>query len=185
MTTFTAFADGRRIAHGSVCEVALALDARAPDATLPLILEDSTGKVMDLDLRGGPDGIRRRYAGPEPAEPKPGRGRPKLGVVPREVTLLPRHWEWLANQPGGASATLRRLVEAARREHGAADDLRLRRDRAYRAMSVLAGDAPGFEEASRALFAEDRPRLEAQIADWPHDIQAYILARLDESAAFD
>ena len=185
MTTLTAFAGGARIAHGSACEVALALSALAPDAPPPLVLDDATGKAADLDLRGGPEAIRRRYPAPQAPEPKPGRGRPKLGVVPREVPLLPRHWEWLARQPGGASAALRRLVEAARREGGSAEDLRVRRERAYSAMAALAGDAPGFEEASRALFAGDRPRLEAQIATWPGDIQAYVLARLDDSAPLD
>lgn len=110
----------------------------------------------------------------EPAQPR-GRGRPKLGVIGREVTLLPRHWEWLSAQPGGASVALRRLVDEARRSSAPARDARLAQERAYRVMSALAGDRPGYEEALRALFAGDRPRLEAHISDWPSDIREYTL----------
>src|SRR4029079_4156101 len=67
------------------------------------------------------------------AEPR-GRGRPRLGVVAREGTLLPRHWEWLGTQPGGASVVLRKLVEEARRANGDADRTRAARDAAYRFM---------------------------------------------------
>ena len=108
-----------------------------------------------------------------------GRGRPRLGVVAREVTLLPEHWDWLAAQPGGASVALRKLVHEARRQGGARDRTRQARDRAYHAMSTLAGNLAGFEEASRALFAGDEPRLLAQMATWPADVQAYVLQLLE------
>jgi hypothetical protein len=109
-----------------------------------------------------------------PAEPR-GRGRPKLGVVAREVTLLPRHWDWLGAQPGGASVALRKLVEDARRANGDRDRQRAARDAAYHFMSTMAGDLPGFEEASRALFADDRRRFAELIADWPVDIRDHIV----------
>ncbi|WP_107313666.1 DUF2239 family protein, partial [Burkholderia metallica] len=105
-----------------------------------------------------------------------GRGRPKLGVVSREVTLLPRHWEWLAAQPGGASVALRKLVEDARRTHAAADRLRDAQTRAYHFMSAMAGDLPGFEEAARALYANDPARLAELVAGWPEDVRDHALA---------
>jgi hypothetical protein len=102
-----------------------------------------------------------------------GRGRPRLGVVAREVTLLPRHWEWLNAQPGGASVALRKLVEAGMRDRGAQE--RAMREAAYRFMSALAGDMPGFEEATRALFAGDAPGMAERMAPWPADIREHAL----------
>src|SRR3984957_11907417 len=99
-----------------------------------------------------------------------GRGRPKLGVVAREVTLLPRHWEWLATQPGGASVALRKLVEEARRTHADKDKIRKAQERAYHFMSAMAGDLPGFEEATRALFADNRSKFKETIGTWPVDV---------------
>lgn len=121
---------------------------------------------MDLDLRGTSEDVAKRYADVEPGPAR--RGRPKLGVTPREVTLLPRHWDWLARQPGGASVALRKLVEAASRAEAASG--RRRRDAAYRFMSAIAGDLPGFEEASRALFAGDHIGLSQLMGAWPPDI---------------
>ena len=171
---FAAFAGAERIAAGSLSEVALAVRRRRdadPNATL-LVFGRQTGHVVDLDLRGGEAEIAARYA-PAPA----GRGRPKLGVTAREVTLLPRHWDWLARQPGGASVTLRRLVEAAAKAE--AGGSRERTEAAYRFMSALGGNLPGFEEASRALFANDRPRLAAILAGWPADIAAEAMLMLE------
>jgi hypothetical protein len=175
----TAFRGHALLAAGPLIEVALAVKAaldQGPAETV-LMFDDATGGLVDIDLRGGRAEIEAwlAEAGAGPAETeRRGRGRPKLGVVAREVTLLPRHWEWLEAQPGGASVTLRRLVEAARR--GADRSGRGAREAAYRFMSALAGDLPGFEEASRALFAGDRPRLEAEIAAWPADLRDYALA---------
>lgn len=174
--SITAFAGERRLAAGAPAEVAVAV-RRAQDAgeAAPiLVFDDATGQPVDLDLRGGEAEIAARITAPE--EPR-GRGRPRLGVTAREVTLLPRHWDWLAAQPGGASVALRRLVEAARRDPAA--QRAAARDAAYRFMAAMAGDRPGFEEASRALFAGDRPRLEAETAAWPADIRAHVLALLD------
>jgi hypothetical protein len=98
-------------------------------------------------------------------------GRPKLGVVPREVTLLPRHWDWLAGQPGGASVALRKLVEQARRTNQDKDRLRLAQEAAYRFMSTMAGNEPGFEEAARALFAANQVRFSEFVEPWPIDVR--------------
>ena len=116
--------------------------------------------------------------GPETAR---GPGRPRLGVVAREITLLPRHWEWLASQPGGASVALRKLVETARRSSEIKDRVREASAVGYRFMSTMAGHEPGFEEASRALFAGDQARFEAQIATWPVDVQSHLKKLLAEA----
>jgi hypothetical protein len=179
---FSAFAGDRLLASGPLAEVAIAVKiASGGQIADPItIFDDSTGRSIDLDLRGSHRDIVTRLPQPPAApaeaaaEPR-GRGRPKLGVVAREVTLLPRHWEWLGTQPGGASVALRKLVEAARRAHGDRDRLRAARDAAYHFMSTMAGDRPGFEEASRALFADDQRRFVGLIAAWPTDIRDHII----------
>jgi hypothetical protein len=181
--TFTAFDGQRRLVSGRLPEVAVAVKrAEQGGSDRIAIFSDATGRPIDLDLRGSDDEILARLppgpAAPEaaPSEPR-GRGRPKLGVVAREVTLLPRHWEWLNAQPGGASVALRKLVDAARRANGDKDRSRAARDAAYHFMSAAAGDLANFEEASRALFADDRGRFAALVAAWPGDIRDHI-ARL-------
>lgn len=173
------FQGERRLAAGDVASaVRAAWRALSADAATTLVVLDRrTGRVVDLDLRGSEDQSVARHApaaalpqapGPEASSAR--RGRPKLGVTAREVTLLPRHWDWLAAQPGGASATLRRLVETARKTDGDASARRARLDAAYRFMSVMAGDRPGFEEAARALYAGDEARLRGLVSGWPADI---------------
>ena len=176
--TFTVFAHATRIATGSLSEAALAAkrSLNRDPATTVLVFDGETGKVRDLDLRGTDAEITIRYAATAPA---PTRGRPRLGVVAREVTLLPRHWDWLAQQPGGASVALRKLVEQALKTAGPQDAGRLRVEAAYRFMSALAGDLPDFEEASRALFAGDGPALRDRISAWPRDIQDQVLRYLE------
>ena len=174
---YTAFAGDERIGQGTLAEVAGAVwHARQQDAERTILVFDARGAVVDLDLRGDLADVVARYA---PSE-KPRRGRPKLGVVSREVTLLPRHWDWLATQPGGASAALRRMVETASKADGQPQRLRLDREAAYRFMSAMAGDRAGFEEASRALFAGDRKALAQQTASWPQDIVREIETWLEE-----
>ena len=117
----TAFRGNTLLASGPLAEVAMAVKQALEQGTSEPVLtfDDATGRVIDLDLRGSEADIIARLSPPQPANaPARGRGRPKLGVVAREVTLLPRHWEWLAAQPGGASVTLRRLVDEARRSGG-------------------------------------------------------------------
>ncbi|WP_309091082.1 DUF2239 family protein [Phenylobacterium sp.] len=163
---FTAFEGTRQLASGDLTVVSeTARQALARGAARVLILDDDTGAQLDLPAGAETD---------SPAPERPARGRPKLGVVAREVTLLPRHWEWLATQPGGASAALRRLVEEARRASQHTDQAREAQTAVYRAMSVLAGDLPGYEEALRALYARNDSRFDDLIADWPADVGAYI-----------
>ncbi|MCW2284879.1 hypothetical protein M2323_002767 [Rhodoblastus acidophilus] len=183
----TAFAGEKRLFSGPLGEVALAVKAASEveSSHTILVFDDATGRVIDLDLRGSEAEVLGRLSPPEEeaeaAESEPqdgarGRGRPKLGVVAREVTLLPRQWEWLSTQPGGASAVLRRLVDDARRKGEAGQRRRAAQEAAYRFMLAIAGDRPGYEEATRALFAGDRLKLAQDIADWPEDIRAHIMA---------
>ncbi len=169
---YTAFADHRVVGRGGLSEIARAAHS-ARDQTL-LIVEDATGRPVELDLRGSVDEVLARIPPDPRATQRPARGRPKLGVTAREVTLLPRHWDWLSAQPGGASAALRRLVDQARRETGAADALRQAQEVTYRVMTTLAGNFPGYEEATRALFAGDRARFDELTAPWPRDIGDYV-----------
>jgi uncharacterized protein len=175
---FTAFEGERRLASGSLAEVALAVKRVEGRTSAPIaVFSDSTGRAVDLDLRGSDEDVVARLAetlAPAAETPR-GRGRPRLGVVAREVTLLPRHWEWLNAQPGGASVALRKLVDEARRANGDRDRQRAARDAAYHFMSAMAGNLPNFEEASRALFADDRTRFVSQIAGWPADIRDYVV----------
>jgi hypothetical protein len=143
-----------------------------------LIFDDATSEPIEVDFRGTPEDVLSRLpksvaAAPAEAEPEAARraGRPKLGVVAREVTLLPRHWDWLNSQPGGASVALRKLVEHARRANESIDRIRGAREAAYRFMSAMAGNEPGFEEAARALFAGKCGRFDEQVALWPSDVR--------------
>ena len=191
---YTAFEGNRVVSAGALVDVALAIRAKSPDASPEpiLVFDDVTGAVVDLDLRGSPSEISLRFAlsadrqeaeteqQRRPSRNKSGvdvrgRGRPRLGVVAREVTLLPRQWEWLASQPGGASQALRRLVDEARRSAPDQDRTRTAREAAYRFMSAMAGNLPGFEEAVRALFAGDQGRFERMTEGWPGGIRTYAL----------
>lgn len=179
-STVTAFIGPRIAASGPLHDVALALHAKGAEQAL--VFSDATGVQVELDLRGDEDAVRARYAPPATqAAPAPerSRGRPRLGVVAREVTLLPEHWEWLSSQPGGASVVLRKLVLEAMRAGGARDRMRRAQERSYRVMVALAGNRPGFEEAARALFADDVARLRTLIEAWPRDIREHVLRLAD------
>ncbi len=170
---FTAFVGFRRLASGSLDQVALAAK-KAVDRGMQqpvLIYNDSTGRAIDIDGRGSDAEILARLACPAPPPLPRGRGRPKLGVVAREVTLLPRHWQWLSSQPGGASVAIRKLVETARRANQEIDQRRQRQEAASHFMSAMAGNLENFEEASRALFANDHARFTELIGAWPADVR--------------
>lgn len=176
--THTTFQGHRRLASGALSDVALAVKHAADNGHALLTYDDASGRVVDLDLRGSDDDVAARYTTTDTAEPR-GRGRPKLGVVAREITLLPRHWDWLNTQPGGASVALRKLVDDARRANSAKDRTRAAQTIAYQFMSSMAGDFAHFEDASRALFANDREKLSALIAAWPPDVRDYLLKLAD------
>lgn len=199
--TCSAFEGHRLIASGEFAPVALAVKKvleRGEQAPV-LVFDDTTAAPVEFDLRGSAQEILARLnsaqtgSSPEASNdasneasneaqaadasdaaiaPR-GRGRPKLGVVAREVTLLPRHWDWLNAQPGGASVALRKLVEMARAAGEQHDRKRAAQEAVYRFMTALAGNLPDYEEATRALYAGDRPRFEEKIAQWPEDVRAY------------
>ncbi len=165
--------------------------ANTSPAQQRLVFEVASGRQVDVDLSGTRSELKARYqaADIEPAEvdvpTKAGRGRPRLGVVGREVTLLPRHWAWLEAQRGGASAALRRLIDQARRDSAAHDRIREAQDRGHRFMSAMAGDLPGYEEAMRALFAADRARFMQETERWPKDVRYYARALAADAFADD
>jgi len=188
---YVAFEGDRCIASGDLREVAGSARqalGRQPHASI-LIFNGKTSALVDVDFRGSVDDVLARLPPPEPpatdeaiavAAPR-GPGRPKLGVVAREITLLPRHWDWLAQQKGGASVVIRRLVDDARRNGEDGNRIRLAQEAAYRFMSSMAGDRPHYEEAIRALFANNASRFEKLIAEWPTDVRDHA-ARLAWSA---
>ncbi|PWE15537.1 DUF2239 family protein [Alcaligenes faecalis] len=184
--TYTSFMGHRRIASGpmlvNVLAVKKVLESRVNDPVL--IFDDVTGRFVDVNTQGTDEELAQRYAPVDVSEAEVeqieeeaprGRGRPKLGVVPREVTLLPRHWDWLATQPGGASVALRKLVEEARRASAAKDQRRQAQERTYNFMTAIGGDLPGFEEAMRALFADELERFKSLLAAWPDDVREYAI----------
>jgi uncharacterized protein len=186
-TSCTAFEGLRCIATGELTQVAIKTKKiidRGEKGQI-LIFDDQSGEQIEVDFRGTAKDVLERLAeqirasSPDrPDEEAPrGPGRPKLGVVAREVTLLPRHWDWLGSQPGGASVALRKLVDEARRANEGRDRIRRSQEATYRFMSAIAGNLPGFEEATRALFAKDPKRFAEQIHGWPKDVRTH-LARL-------
>jgi hypothetical protein len=191
---YIAFDGDRRIASGDLRSVASAAKAtldRRKEASI-LVFDSATSSPIEIDLRGSladvlarlpePAGAPQAAEDAAPSGPR-GPGRPKLGVVAREVTLLPRHWEWLAQQSGGASVALRRLVDEARRANRDKDRIRHAQEAAYRFMAAMAENKPHYEEVSRALFAGDAGRFEASTASWPADVRDH--ARKLAAAAFE
>lgn len=171
----TAFDGHALVASGSPAEVARAVKRvldRDPER-MPVILDDATGQPVEIDFRGSVDEVLARLQPAAAEGAARGAGRPRLGVVAREVTLLPRHWHWLNSQPGGASVTLRKLVEEARRNLSAKDRARLAGEAADRFMRVVAGDLAGYEEASRALWRGDRDAFNRHTRGWPKDVREH------------
>ena len=180
-----AFSAGRLLARGPLSAVALQVFDSSPHqrGEVVLLIDAETGEAFDIDLSGDRAAVAARHASlalpsspdvPDEAAAPRRRGRPKLGVVGREVTLLPRHWAWLETRRGGASATLRRLVDEARKASADETGRRHAQDRCQRIMSALAGDLGGFEEAARALYAGDRARFSAETLPWPDDVRAVV-----------
>lgn len=188
---WVAFAGKKCIASGPPRKVAVQVKAFVdvhPEVFV-LIFDARSSQPVELDLRGSVSSVLRkiprevgndsgRVSKPELNSSR-GPGRPKLGVLAREVTLLPRHWDWLASQPGGASVVLRKLVEEAQRSSRESDRIREAQEAAYRFMHAMAGDEPGFEEAARALFANDLPNLRDHLGKWPRDVRRHMLELIE------
>lgn len=194
---YIAFEGERCIATGELKTVALAAKKAIDQGPLEtvLVFDGDTSALIELDLRGTSSDVIQRIDqipdhGVQQNPPRGaattghrGPGRPRLGVVAREVTLLPRHWDWLASQPGGASVALRKLVEEARRANAGTDRAWLAKEAAYRFMTTIAGNEPNYEEALRALFAADAALFSAATAPWPADVRNHA-SRL-AAAAFE
>lgn len=183
LRTFTAFIGTELLEAGPIEPVVRAVKAvfdRRENTPPVLVFEDATGKQIDFDLEGSPDLVVERLAwhplfrNPEDLYPRRGPGRPRLGVVSREISLFPRHWEWLERQPQGASAAIRRLVEEALAREPDQGKMRRAREAAGTFMWSMAGNLPQFEEASRALYAGDMVKLEATMREWPCDVRDYV-----------
>lgn len=175
---YTAFAGTRRIAAGtrdSILSVLKQYTDSHDDRVL--IFEDLSGKQVDFDFSGSLDDVLERGRA-RTVRVRP--GRPKLGVVGREVSLLPRHWEWLEDQPNGISAAIRRLVDEARRREPGAQRARRLRDGIARFMWAMGGDLPNFEEATRALYGESDAQLEELIGSWPDDVRDHVIRLVAE-----
>jgi len=182
---YLAFAGHKLLFAGDLLAIAQAVQThlKSPKADLPLVFERSSGRQIDIDPSGGSADLVRRYGQDKltdvessPAARQKTRGRPRLGVVGREVTLLPRHWQWLDQQRGGASAMLRRLIDQERKANSDEDRIRQAQDQSNRFMSALAGNLPGFEEATRALYLLDEAGFIRETSSWPKDVAAYALA---------
>jgi hypothetical protein len=173
---YTVFTGDRLLGAGQLNEILYQakeyIDAQQRAGTDPamLIFEDESGRQIDFDFQGSAEQVVARAMPPSRLGP----GRPRLGVVAREVSLLPRHWEWLERQPNGASAALRRLVDEARKHEPPEARARIAMDTTYRVMTALGGDRPGYEEAIRALYAKDRARFTALTKEWPADVLRYL-----------
>jgi hypothetical protein len=174
---YTAFDGTSLLARGALKTVISKTHTRMetdPSASI-LLFDDDSGRQTDIDFRGTVAEIVNRITSPDnPAQASNrGKGRPKLGVVSKEVTLLPRHWDWLRVQQGGASAALRRLVDEARRVQSSGDEVQGAQNATYAFISAIAGNLPGFEEVTRALFAKDQSRFDEEAAPWPEDIREH------------
>ncbi len=178
-TSYSVFCGERLIGGGKLGEILRASKAflEGSNQANLLIFEDQTGRQVDFDFSGT---LAEVLARAEPASQRVGPGRPKLGVVSREVSLLPRHWEWLEEQPHGISAGLRRLVDEARKKNPGEQRARLGREALSKFMTAMAGNFEHYEEATRALFAKDNARFAQLIQDWPKDVRGHVLRMLVE-----
>lgn len=174
-TQIIAFNEDHCIASGDIVDVAVRVKQVLSPQSQILLFDLETSRPVEIDFRGSVADVTTRLRDSLSPERAPrGPGRPKLGVVAREVTLLPRHWEWLAAQPGGASVTLRKLIEDARRKTSAKDDARERQESVHRFLSAIAGNKPHYEDVLRALYASDGARFLSLIADWPTDVRRHV-----------
>jgi len=182
MARYLAFAGPRLVGAGPPEEILPLLKQRfdADRSEQVLTFDAETGEQVDFDLRGSLAEVLSRAA-PPPRGP----GRPRLGVTSREVSLLPRHWEWLEEQPSGISAALRRLVEAAMKAAPQRERARRIREGLTRFLTAMAGDRPQFEEATRALYAGDLARFEDLVQRWPRDIREFAVERAREASRLE
>lgn len=193
--SYSAFGDGKKlIVSTTSLSEAITQSKQALDgggANNVFIFDDLTGKTVDLDFHGSLEEVLARaaqyYGEDDSSEKRTGPGRPKLGVTSREVSLLPRHWDWLNAQPGGASSALRKLVDEARKKNASKDNARMVHDAAAKFMFTMAGDCPGFEEASRQYYRGDYQSFWTIIEEnaWPADIKGHLRKMVDRVVEFE
>ncbi len=175
--TYTAFSGTDLLVRGSLSEVlsrTKSLVDEEPSRPV-LIFEDGSGRQVDFDFTGTVKEVVDRA---RPKLPANGPGRPRLGVVSREISLLPRHWEWLESRPEGCSGALRRLVEEAQKRDPEAEHRAQARDAAHKFLWAIAGNYLHFEEVTRALYAGDHECMFSLMVDWPPDIRQHTRALL-------
>ncbi len=176
INTYTAFEENKLIFRGALEDIVVKIKRRIGkiENSSILVFSDSTGKSMDFNFQGTEKDVLKRleiFTSEEGPIGNFGPGRPKLGVISREISLLPRHWEWLATQSGGASSTLRKLVDEAKKKEVGTFTVKQAQERVYKFMSVMAGDLKGYEEALRALYKKDEKKFLAQTEEWPRDVR--------------
>ncbi|MBC7539648.1 MAG: DUF2239 family protein [Bacteriovorax sp.] len=180
INTYTAFDGHKLFGQGDLSEIVIKIKkqlGKSDNASI-IIFSDNTGKVFDFNFQGTLSDVKKRldmYIQTEVPEVNAGAGRPKLGVISREISLLPQHWEWLATQPGGSSSTLRKLVDEAKKKTSGGPSIKQTQEIVHRFASAMAGDFEGFEEALRALYRKDKGLFHAQMKNWPEDIRDYII----------
>ncbi|MDX9723291.1 MAG: DUF2239 family protein [Myxococcota bacterium] len=174
--TYTAFVGSRRIASGELQDLlSIVVQSTSDEQRQSLIIfQDCSGQTIDFDLRGNVEEVLARLPEHPHLRAKASPGRPKLGVVSREVSLLPRHWAWLESQPQGLSASLRRLIDEARKRDEGSAQSSAARDAAAKVMWTLCGNLPNFEEASRAIYAQELEKMRSLMEHWPSDIRSYL-----------
>lgn len=180
----TAFSGVTRIASGELRHVAMKAK-QAHDAhpgRLLRVFGDAGAALIELPLDLPAADLLRLIEQSEPsaegvaaARPRRRPGRPRLGVVPREVTLLPQHWDWLSVQPGGASLALRRLIDAARLADPSLDRRHAAQEATYRFLDTLSDCGPAFGDIARALYAGEAGRFESLLLRWPEDVREHAL----------
>ena len=180
--TYVAFYGNQQVAVGELTDMLTKTtiflkekQTTGTDTEPLLIFNEQNGSQIDFDFRGSLEEILERAL---PKQKKRRAGRPKLGVISREITLLPRHWEWLESQTKSASASLRLLVEEAMKREGGEAKIKKNIAVTDRIMMVMAGNLTYFEEASRALNARNVERFEECVSTWPDDIKIYLLKRV-------
>ncbi|MCH7331632.1 DUF2239 family protein [Acinetobacter modestus] len=170
--TYTAFLNEQCLASGLLADVAIAIQQHANQSNSTiLIFNDQTGRQIDLDLSGSEQNIQQRYAEPEMVKKV---GRPKLGVISREITLQQKHWDWLDQQSSSASAVIRKLIDKELNDPNSESNRMLAKQATDRFMSAMLGNMPNYEEATRALYQGDREVFLDLIRDYPKDIKEYL-----------
>lgn len=172
--TYTAFVGNTRLITDSLLNVALAIKNQQHDSAPILIFEDQTGKQIDVNITGSESDIQQRYAELETVKKV---GRPKLGVISREITLQQKHWDWLDLQNSSASAVIRKLIDQELNNAQSESNIMMTKQTTDRFMSAMLGNMPNYEEATRALYQGNKEGFLELIQDYPNDLKEYLNLR--------